>query len=417
MKRRHYGTGQKNKSKSRGRSSASNRPPLRKARKTSMEVAFQVVLTLGGIATIIAAVLLTTHHRDFGIWFGCLACCLGVIGFFCWLQNSVWEHAVVSTPAKPSPDPTTLIFSKPSFPYSVKKIRVFSGGKVGNYFISDLKNESQSLTSAYKSDQYSYGKIYIKDGIFCFDTETIGEISVSENNIPTLKSGWQFNRNDDAFEIVDDEGRPVYQLWFASQDEVHISGAFLNETVTPPLVFNLGTNEYWQFLPVGYFLPQKEICGELRAELRIALDPIFKYPSRLHPGELSSEPKGTALKQEIIRRELLVPIRPQLLDDFSSEPNRKLLFVYKDSEYGKEEALKFSEVFEKKGWQCALSSENKDREGFDPEKLISIVSSGSDGITENASDALFKALKPTGCARGIDRNLDPNTIKIVINRR
>ena len=81
-----------------------NKPADKKQKKTRaklgwghrnnsrMEVAVYIISTLVVIMGIVTAVLFSTNHRDAGLWFSCVACCLAIIGIFCWFQERLWKQ-------------------------------------------------------------------------------------------------------------------------------------------------------------------------------------------------------------------------------------------------------------------------------------------------------------------------------------
>jgi len=90
----------------------------------------------------------------------------------------------------------------------------------------------------------------------------------------TVPRGWDKNSSANALEVVDDEGRPMFQMIRQTSTEVVINGVFP--------------------LPDGQVLIAGPSSGRITAPsngVKLALSPFFKYPSWKYPGQFAEASK------------------------------------------------------------------------------------------------------------------------------
>jgi hypothetical protein len=95
----------------------------------------------------------------------------------------------------------------------------------------------------------------------------------SERKIPKF---WDQNNNENAFEVVDEDNFPVFQVLYREPNDVVVSGIF---SCPQTMVIAFGVIHTWDITN------REAIDSEINAADR---KPLFKYPSRLHPHELAN---------------------------------------------------------------------------------------------------------------------------------
>lgn len=121
---------------------------------------------------------------------------------------------------------------------------------------------------------------YMKDRILCvnasiFAGEANPPVTLVDNEFSEIPAGWDFNSDDMAAEIIDDKGKPVFQLIYTSDSTATLNGVFVAEgKIVTADAFGIreGTgdpvdNRLWKFLTNPPPMPE------------VGMTPIFKYPS------------------------------------------------------------------------------------------------------------------------------------------
>ena len=108
------------------------------------------------------------------------------------------------------------------------------------------------------------GKVYVDVSVYGGKDMEI--ISFEDNVATVLPSNWDKNQDAYAFEVVNDLGYPVFQLYYETQFKVVINGIFPT--------------------PIGLVWASKDgmRIGPSYFDV-FHLDPIFKYPSSEHQGD------------------------------------------------------------------------------------------------------------------------------------
>jgi hypothetical protein len=114
-----------------------------------------------------------------------------------------------------------------------------------------------------------------------------------------IPDGWDRNFNANAFEIVNESGRPVLQVLYRKSNEMDVSGIFVvgtNETLAAfgwiMILFSPQTNGTFNAYMQGikpptniesFYVPHNDPFATELSQQKC----IFKYPSWKHPGELA----------------------------------------------------------------------------------------------------------------------------------
>ncbi|MCP5380848.1 MAG: hypothetical protein H6912_00630 [Kordiimonadaceae bacterium] len=93
-------------------------------------------------------------------------------------------------------------------------------------------------------------------------------IKIKKNVIYGLPSNWDWNYNNNAVEIVNEDGLPMYQLIYKNQNHIILYGYFPTNKAT-------------------VFADKNGIVGNPTGDYNFNLDKIFKYPSWKYPSVLA----------------------------------------------------------------------------------------------------------------------------------
>jgi hypothetical protein len=97
------------------------------------------------------------------------------------------------------------------------------------------------------------------------------EIEVIDNQFALKPPDWERNFNDEAFEVIDNTGRPILQIYYKGENEIVVAGVFKDSQG------KLFANETGIVIrPQGSEEPPP-------------LKKMFRYPSDKYPGQLSAE--------------------------------------------------------------------------------------------------------------------------------
>ncbi len=135
---------------------------------------------------------------------------------------------------------------------------------------------AESLTKAPFEPFYVFGlkpfKMHVKDGVLYVDFTAVGpkgSIKVVDNEFTVSSPDWDKNSNDRAFEVVDQNGLPVFQMVRNGIDKITVKGIFLM-----PGGVLIGDDKG---VLVGR-VPKEQVSGA-------TIKPIFKYPAWKYPGK------------------------------------------------------------------------------------------------------------------------------------
>ncbi|MFC2122504.1 hypothetical protein ACFLRP_02335 [Bacteroidota bacterium] len=111
------------------------------------------------------------------------------------------------------------------------------------------------------------GKLYVNVNVCVPMDGDYTVIEINNNVARDLPANYDRNQDDYAFEVVNEEGDPIFQLYYVTQFHVVINGIFCYPK--GPLYANKDSTEVGSPLLLEKF----------------HLDPIFKYPSSKHKGK------------------------------------------------------------------------------------------------------------------------------------
>jgi len=131
--------------------------------------------------------------------------------------------------------------------------------------------------------------LYINSkGILCFDAQinrVIDPVSVVWNNrLEFLPNDWDCNQSESAFEIVDENRTPVYQIQFKTPTLVCVNGVF---SADGQVVYQGNYNNVLKTMGRYMFCPEVQNSGPPIQRYPIPTKAIFKYPSYKFPGVYS----------------------------------------------------------------------------------------------------------------------------------
>src|ERR1035437_588765 len=112
--------------------------------------------------------------------------------------------------------------------------------------------------------------MHVRDGVLYVDfraTGPKGSIEVVDNEFTVSSPDWDNNSNDRAFEVVDQNGLPVFQMIRNGIDKITVKGIFL----TPGGVV-IGDDR-------GMRIGAKVQASDA------TIKPVFKYPAWKYPGK------------------------------------------------------------------------------------------------------------------------------------
>ena len=106
------------------------------------------------------------------------------------------------------------------------------------------------------------------------DGEGHYDMEVIQNNFVVQPKGWDFNFNDDGFEVVDADRRPILQIYYKSENEIIIAGVFRGPF---DMIYVSETGIQTRHIGAGGPPPLKR---------------MFRYPSEQYKGKLSQDWKA-----------------------------------------------------------------------------------------------------------------------------
>ena len=96
-------------------------------------------------------------------------------------------------------------------------------------------------------------------------------VELKDNRLIKRPGGWDWQADENTFEIVNNLGNPVFQLIYINGTTASVRGVFFNESI----------GECW--IVDENSIQKVPARAETVAQVRIT--PIFKYPSSEHPKE------------------------------------------------------------------------------------------------------------------------------------
>jgi hypothetical protein len=158
----------------------------------------------------------------------------------------------------------------PTFTEKVDKVS-FSLGERGftmGYRIEDLEKKP---SEPFNLNNFSPLKVYVKKGMPYADVKVYGgsglpPIEIKNNQLLNKPPAWDFNSNEKALEIVNENYLPVYQFFYKSPSHIVVNGAFP--------------------FPGGLILASENgAVVNPTLPTTFKLRRIFKYPSWKYPGK------------------------------------------------------------------------------------------------------------------------------------
>jgi len=169
---------------------------------------------------------------------------------------------------KPIPQSNQPELKLPRFSEKVDKV-IFSLGEQGistGYAVTDLEKTPRE---PFYLNGFKPVKIYVRNGMPYADVKIYGgsgfpPIEIMNNQLLNKPPSWDFNSNENALEVVNENHVPMYQFYYKSPSHIVVKGAFP--------------------FPGGLLLASKGVIGNPTIPTDFKLDRIFKYPSWKYPG-------------------------------------------------------------------------------------------------------------------------------------
>jgi hypothetical protein len=227
---------------------------------------------LGAIAALFGVV----HQRDLAIWTTCGAIVLAVIGGFCWLQDREWKKDTA-----PDTNPRSNVsadaherITGPRFRESVNKLRLLIGTNRVTLDRALLKQRAiqfpiwSGLPVTLRLSEYD--DVLLAD-VVILRTPGRETIYIKDGELHGRPPDWDANWSDDAFELIDSAGSPVFQLRYkdAARSTLELSGILYIDG---------------KFIAIsgGGIIAAPTLETIKSSGFRLA--PIFKYPSGRYKG-------------------------------------------------------------------------------------------------------------------------------------
>lgn len=235
----------------------------------------QIVIQALGAATVVGGItigiLLYYHKQTPAVWVT-FATFISLALVFClnW-QVSVWSKQKEFSNGEIEPQPKAFQPKEPRFSESIDTF-FFSLGERGisvGYKKEVL--EKTHMKNLYVLNDYRPVELYIENGQLYADVKIYGgrglpPIEIKKNKVSNKPDNWDLNSNENAMEIVNQDGIPIYQFLYKTPSHIVMNGIFP--------------------YPGGFILANKG-GAILNPELptTFILKRIFKYPSWKYPGE------------------------------------------------------------------------------------------------------------------------------------
>lgn len=167
---------------------------------------------------------------------------------------------------------------EPTFSRDVKNVRVSYGGVHAFGANREQLINGSATPLSFNGGTYAPVRLWLKEDKLKLDSDLYDPagnllVSIKQNKLTEVPSGWDYNMNEKALEVVTGAGTPMLQLIFRADDHVVLNGYFH----VP------GTNEVVLCQEEGISVgktnsqpPPEKIYNVRR---------IFKYPAWKYPGQ------------------------------------------------------------------------------------------------------------------------------------
>lgn len=167
---------------------------------------------------------------------------------------------------------------QPTFSPSTEKVVFVVGGN--SYIIPNeilrkgpvnlVRLDGQDVVVAHVEGNKLYADVTIYGDL------NMRAVELKRNKFLIRPPSWDYNSSDRAFEVVNEKGTPIFQLYYKTPSNIVINGVF-----SGPQIGVMYLSEYGMFgnEPTLYFVK-----------------PIFKYPSWKFPGQYDDQPEIDAEK-------------------------------------------------------------------------------------------------------------------------
>lgn len=215
-----------------------------------MYITTYALTTLTIIGGISIGILLYYHKQSTSVWVTFATCTLLVLIFCLKWQSSIWDK---ETHIK-------LKLKEPRFSEETNEISI-SMGNTGTFTtpISSLKKKPYTPINI--NGFIPIKVYYLENNIYAdvkgYSNSGYPSIQIKKNKLINKPPNWDFNSNEKALEVVNEEQFPVYQYIYKTSSHIIINGTFS--------------------LPNNGVLSSNELSR------------IFKYPSWKYPGEYDIE--------------------------------------------------------------------------------------------------------------------------------
>lgn len=210
---------------------------------------------LGTVGLAVSGALFSFGHKSASVWilFGSLVIYSFSLCYY--LQSLVSkEHRL----------------AKPRFSEKIETFE-FSLGERGisvGYSVEALRKQP---AYPYNFNDFKPVKLYVDEGVLYADVTVFGgsgipPIKIEHHELSGKPSDWDFNSNEKALEIVNENQIPIYQFYYKTPSHIVVNGLFP--------------------FPGGFIVagPDGAVLNPT-VPVQFRLRPIFKYPSWKHPGE------------------------------------------------------------------------------------------------------------------------------------
>jgi hypothetical protein len=173
-----------------------------------------------------------------------------------------------SEPASPPLRTESQPAHRPRFSEKVNQVRIILASNIEEYDNMDDGHSATIYLPIGLQQPLATAKVIDNELVVDAKLGTLGA-ELKDNRLINNPPGWDWQADDNTFEIVNERGNPVFQLIYLSGNMASIRGVFFDGA---------------ECVLVG---EQDVVIGRSRVEevARIRIKPIFKYPSRKYPKE------------------------------------------------------------------------------------------------------------------------------------
>jgi hypothetical protein len=210
-----------------------------------------------------------------------------LFSFYWWGLNSFLAPKIAAYEAeqrKKEQPPQEIVLrptkdEQPTFKEKVDKIYFQLGehGITNSYNIDKLGNKK---AKPFYLRGHSPVTVYFENGILYANVQIYGgkgkpPIEIIHNEFVVRGSGWDKNFNREAFEVVDDKSRPVFQYIYKKKNHIIVKGIF----PFPGGMILAGEGS-------ARMVSDEVLQNDPSILKNFVLNKIFKYPSSKYPGQL-----------------------------------------------------------------------------------------------------------------------------------